>query len=437
MSFFNRSSDRWKVDRRDRSGNFVRFTKCSLAFSLTVVIANLAAAIDSIDDLGNCPIKIEQPASIEYSCDYGGTTYYFCCQTCVLDFKSDPERFAVGAPRADTGKDRTDDKLEFPPLPSTDFGQLVWMLNRPSVVIHAVALLVLLVFWLNRSRIGRATWFCILGLGIIDIAALVGTLTVRDFRDANKQATTVLVEDHNKLPTTQQLETLEESIHYTTLQKFGRPVRPMRHQAKPVSLSATYYRGNDERSSDVLNEGNYRTATLHIKLVDDAGDSVDYGDEINAAGLAVRIGIDRARGTASGYFKDEFMQRVYLTQTFDPTMGSTTPVPDRVGLVVTRPEQQWEGTFSIGTGAVSQNDHFTGIVYVCEERYSVSRNERLGGRFHYAIEYDLYLEDGRLRMPSDLWMGATYEGLEYDTMDISPDEWLSLEPLPELPELVQ
>lgn len=431
-SFSN--SSRPRTPRGAVTCSHKRITWCSITLALTfAVFASLADAADPVDDLGNCPIKTEEPASIEYSCEYNGTTYYFCCQTCVLDFKSDPDRFVVPARREDLVEDKTDAISEYPPLPSTDFGRLVWVVNRPPVLIHACAAIVLLILWLNRARLNKTTWWCILGLGLVDVAVLVGILAIRDFEVATRQSTTVAVETVDELPTARQLMTLEKSIHYTTLQNFGRPVRPVRHEAKPLSLSATYYRGNDERSSDLLNEGNYRTVTIQIKLLHDGGEPVDYDEAINAESLALRIVIDRAAGTSSGYFKEEYMQRMYLTQSSDLTMGSTAPVPDRVALVMTIPGQQWEGTFPIGTASNSAHDHLGGVVYLCEERYSVPGNELLGGRFHYAIEYDLYLQDGHVRLPSDLWMGATYTGEQYDVMDVSPDEWLTLDPLPELP----
>lgn len=402
-------------------------------FLAASVITGCADAAEPTADLGNCPIKTEEPASAEHSYDYKEKTYYFCCQSCVLDFKSDPDRFVVPATSDNLIENTTRVTPEYPPLPATEFGRLLWLLNRPTVAVHFVATISLLVLWMLRSRLSNKVWGCILGLGIIDVVFLVGSLAMRDYQGATQQATPAAVEPVNTLPTTRQLVTLEESIHYTTLQKFGRPVRPVRLSEKPPSLSSTYYRGNDERSSDLLNNGNYRTATIQTMLTADGANEVEYHDKIASERLAIRIIIDRGPGTSNGYFTEDYMQRMYLTQSSDPTMGSTAPVPDRVPLVMTQPEKQWEATFPIGIRAASDNDHLTGVVYVCEERYSTARNELLGGRFHYAIEYDLHIQDGHIQLPSDVWMGATYEGEQYDVMDLSHEEWLSLDPLPELP----
>lgn len=400
----------------------------ALAFSAGPIKAD-----EQIEDYGNCPIKPEQPASAEYSYEHKGITYYFCCQTCVRDFKSDPDRFVAPPEPADQFEEPPEPPPNYLPIPAKVSGQLVWLLNRPVVVAHFVLLLGILFLWVLRSRLNKAVWGCVIGLGVIDIFCLVGNLALRDFNHASELANAVEEVVVNDLPTTQELKTLEESIHYTTLQKFGRPVRPVKHPDKPASLSATYYRGNDERASYILNEGNYRTVTLNIKLIHANEEDVEYSQPIDVEKLAIRITIDRASGTSSGYFTEDYMKRMYLTQSSDPTMGSTAPVPDRVALVTTSPGQQWQGTFPIAPSNVSANDNLSGIVYVCEERYSTPQHELLGGRFHYAIEFDLRIKDAQIQPSSDIWMGATYEGREFDTMRITSDEWLSLEPLPELP----
>lgn len=439
MSFLNRTSRASVQYRAKFCGHSSRSCLKQLASHLILlllaasVFAERSDAADTADGLANCPIKTDEPASIEHSYDHNGRSYYFCCQACVLDFKSDPDRFVVPATADDVIENTTKSALEYPPLPATWLGQFIWILNRPAVAIHFAATLVILILWMLRARFGKAVWISVLILGIIDIAVLVGSLARHDYSDATARATAPPVEPTNTLPTTQQLVTLEESIHYTTLQKFGRPVRPVRFPEKPPSLSATYYRGNDERSSDLLNDGNYRTATIQTQLTIDGVHTVKYDDKVAAERLAIRVVIDRAPGTSSGYFTEEYLQRMYLTRSSDPTMGSTAPVPDRVPFVMTKSGLQWEGTFPIGARAALDNDHLTGIVYVCEERYSPARNELIGGRFHYAIEYDLHLQDGHIRFPSDVWMGATYEGEQYDVMGVLSEEWLSLEPLPELP----
>lgn len=42
--------------------------------------------------LGICPV-MRGEASQDYSYDYNGTTYYFCCPSCIEQFKKDPQKY--------------------------------------------------------------------------------------------------------------------------------------------------------------------------------------------------------------------------------------------------------------------------------------------------------------------------------------------------------
>ncbi len=44
------------------------------------------------EDLGICPV-MGGKASQEYSYEYNGKTYYFCCPGCIGEFKKDPEKY--------------------------------------------------------------------------------------------------------------------------------------------------------------------------------------------------------------------------------------------------------------------------------------------------------------------------------------------------------
>jgi len=44
------------------------------------------------EDFGICPV-MRGKASKDYSYVYEGKTYYFCCPSCVEEFKSDPEKY--------------------------------------------------------------------------------------------------------------------------------------------------------------------------------------------------------------------------------------------------------------------------------------------------------------------------------------------------------
>lgn len=43
-------------------------------------------------DMGICPV-LHNKASQEYSYEYNGKTYYFCCPMCIDEFKKDPQKY--------------------------------------------------------------------------------------------------------------------------------------------------------------------------------------------------------------------------------------------------------------------------------------------------------------------------------------------------------
>ena len=56
-----------------------------------------------------------------------------------------------------------------------------------------------------------------------------------------------------------------------------------------------------------------------------------------------------------------------------------------------------------------------------------------GGRYHYAVEYSLLIENEKVSEQSNLFMGSTYRGHNFTDYQITDEQWLSLEPIPEKP----
>jgi hypothetical protein len=95
------------------------------------------------------------------------------------------------------------------------------------------------------------------------------------------------------------------------------------------------------------------------------------------------------------------------------------------------PEQRWQIRYPIE--ALNTSQSATGTLYLGEDRFA-SEDEPLGMRLHYAITYDQRVDaSGRLASDSTLWMGATYLGRAFPRLQIPGREWLSREPIPELP----
>jgi hypothetical protein len=283
------------------------------------------------------------------------------------------------------------------------------------------------------------------------------------------------------------------TVHHATYYDHGYPPVPQRLRA-PKHLAATFYRGNDERSEFLFNGGNYLTAEFDIALERPDAAAVQYGDVVADVPLWIRLTIRRAPNSPDRLFAPTIMDRIYLTKEYGPLMGWKAPVADRVALggvdgepgvwqaryplgVICRAdgpridpetatreqlleiggvtpevaswflayrdagypirgahdlaqagiEGEVQGAIVAAFGAVSAK----GIVYLCEANYVGKR--QMGARFHYAIQYDLLVRDGRIQPDSDLWMGYLSRSQKAAKRAIPDNEWFSVDPLPIVP----
>jgi hypothetical protein len=152
----------------------------------------------------------------------------------------------------------------------------------------------------------------------------------------------------------------------------------------------------------------------------------------------VRFEIGRALHTPDFFWTPDRISRYFLTQRCDPFMGSEGPITDRVNLSTEQKMERWSAWFPIGdlplesaSNELGADHKLAGIIYVCEE---FSTPERMyGARMHYAIQYDIHVQDGRIDEQSDLWMGALYRTRKVLQWRLPLNEWFSHEPIPELP----
>jgi hypothetical protein len=203
----------------------------------------------------------------------------------------------------------------------------------------------------------------------------------------------------------------------------------------------------------MVNGGNYRTVTFELWIEDGSGNVVQEGTKVrdaeeNPSELFFGVRFSRAPETSSGYFTDAYMQRMYLTMQAGDFLGRNEPIADRMPWTMTEHEQVWEARFRLPAGVIvkqkarfdgaseyvrtidpARPDDRGGIVYLCEDRFE--RDQMIGGRFHYAVQYDVRVKDGIVISGSDLWMQATYHGRNFADLQIENDEWLSSEPIPE------
>lgn len=360
-----------------------------------------------------CPVMTEQEAVDDYTILHRGQPVRFCCSECRHEFLEHPDRYeqAIPAFRSPSLRERWSAFYE----------------EHTRRI--AAGGLVLLLIGLRGWRFFRTTTPEDLAspLGRLCLAPCSGTVPLL-------LATCYLGYHFVGLLNDKYDRLMEDDIHYATFYDFGYPPKPERPPVDP-RVQATFYRGNDERNPRLFNNGNYRTATFHISLCDEAGQQIRSGDDITNRQLFVKLVIDRPAFTPDFLYSDELMSKMFLTRECDVFLGRFEPVRDCVRLSATSPMQQWEARFPVGTLDAAD---LSGIVYVCEEYtyqpwYQPGTRIRGGSRFHYGIQYRLSAKDGLLADDSDLWMGALYRTRKFKKATVPLSEWFSDQPIPELP----
>lgn len=465
------------------------FAACAvnaLSFNQPAVhAAQVAESADAAEqeeiDPGFCVIRPEEPASAEIFVDYGGRRFYFCCEPCRTDFLSDPSRFASLAIERDAATQSTPDLTHYNPgdnplsdpqqrllgsiyLNISQFGRYLtkrWQLRDPFNAALVILSFAVLSWWIVKWIRGRRcsepqesnpasnAWTAILTITLL-VSGFFCAAYRRRAIDYSQRYTAA--EDERKNLETRIGDLVDrDTIHYATFMNYGFPPRPLPNKGE-TGLSKTYFRGNDERRDDLFNGGVYRTVTFELSLQDAAGRDWKVGDRIQDdqgrwrdAFLFVQF--IRSADTSSGYFTADYMKRMYLTQTVGEFLGVKQPVADRVDWTMQTPNQVWQARFPIDLSkpmpvppdkqtrreramalTITPGDA-EGLVYLCEERYEVER--LLGARYHYAVQFRLDVNEGRILPTSDLWMGALYQGRNFGNLQIQPQQWLSDSPLPE------
>lgn len=431
---------------------------------------------------GACVIRPEEPASAEIFADHAGRRFFFCCESCRRDFLSDPSRFdGKLVPQASTASVDLRDGAGLDQWSGRDdaFAN-TWMgrVGQAGIFLHTIAKWLTEQFHLHDPASCGLAFLAVVFILAVLVAwgrQIYGGRALRPTRSVAFAVTLLLIPcffadrlRHRLADTTFQLEESEsqlalaqeknrdmqdrDMIHYATLMNFGNPPRPRPSDREP-SLRKTYYRGNDERSADMPHGGNYRTVTFEIWIEDADGQAIQAGADISSRDgevpqLFLIIRFVRSPDTSSGYFTDQYMKRMYVTMQSGDFLGRDEPVPDRVAWQSIRPDVEWRASYPLPKGTlvwrrtenelepqlhrqIDPDQPFGrgGVVYLCEDRFD--RDRMIGGRFHYAIEYDLQTKRGVVQPNSDLWMQATYRGRNFARLQIEDDEWLSSQPIPE------
>ena len=441
-----------------------------------------SAEVDEAVDPGFCIIRPDEPASAEIFADYQGRRFYFCCDSCRRDFLSDPSRFdglsassqttlpANQAPESGVPDSWNADSSPYAKTFWGRVGQAILVLgktgqwvsqrlhlddavSRGLVVAATGSLLLILGLWKRQRRRGLPLRPPL----AVAMTAAFGVLTLfyadrlrHQFADSQ---TSLMQSETERLRLEKRSQELDDrdAIHYATFLNFGNPPVPRRSNVPP-SLHKTYFRGNDERSDEMPHGGNYLTVTFDLWIEDADGRKIEVGSKVvdpngRPKPLELVVQFTRAPETSSGYFTDEYMKRMYVTMESGEFLGRDEPVRDRVSWEMLEENRVWRARYPLPLGVMvweavetelhpqlvhqtdSRRPHDRGgIIYLCEERFD--RGQLIGGRFHYAIQYDLRTKDGIIKSDSDLWMQATYRGRNFAQLQIERDEWLSSDPIP-------
>ncbi len=375
---------------------------------------------DSDDVNAMCPVLQDRAATADYAITYKGKEVRFCCSECVVEFQENPEIYENAVPQLQDLPLRHQLKL--------------FLGNYGGLLISAVLLLILVTLRVYRwkhpiattppnSAVGRM--FAKRISPVIPLIALAGYLGYEVW----------------SLQHQLHLRQLEDELHYATFYDFGYPPVPRRPQTEK-RLSASFYRGNDERSPKLFNEGNYRTATFHISLCDAEGQVVDTQSAVGDSELFVRLEVDRPPFTPDFLYCPEMMNTMFLTTECDRFLGANRPVQDRITLTEIEPMQRWEARYPLKRKPTccsgAHGERLRGTIYVCQEQYadgwlSILPKKRTGSRFHYGIGYDLQISEQKLTTESDVYMGALYRTRKLPTWRVPMDQWFSHRPIPELP----
>jgi hypothetical protein len=184
----------------------------------------------------------------------------------------------------------------------------------------------------------------------------------------------------------------------------------------PKGVSATYYRGNDERAPELFNGGKYRTVTFHLGLERLNGTAVSPGDRVGPDGVNLRFRFVRAAGTAPQFFRDAEMCRSAILP------GSGQPGPP-MPLTTVRPEWEWSAAVPLGAPQPAGDSALRGV-------WLVSKNGSAAAT-HYYLQYVLHFHDGVLLPESRVWMvPVTLSGILNGPH--ADEEWFSDRPIPEI-----
>lgn len=357
---------------------------------------------NAAEESQECLVMPGRKADPRHSLVYKSKTYFFCCEECVADFRATPEHY-----------------LSRPLVPEPtglSFYDLTAMASANSLPLSGLALSSLMLFiamvWWRR-RGSPPVWLLLL-VGIPVVMALM--------EQVRRERVLRLVAEERVLK-----KEVNEIFNYAVTHDYGYPPRPSKPPLPP-RMEGTFYRGNDERTPQLSNGGNYRTCTFNVRIIQSDNGRLEHEKKVNSGSISVELDIVRALHTAEGFWSPSLMGTIFLTR-HPEQIDSPRSTSGRIHLTVVEPRQRFTAKYPIGRISGVGIERIAGIVYVCE---ALKINRLTGARFHYAIQYDLTVREGIVQKNSDVWMGSLYRTSRISVTKLPLSEWFSHEPIPEL-----
>src|SRR5262245_12066654 len=311
-----------------------------------------------------CPVMPDQPSDPRFRTAHKGRPVYFCCTDCARRFETEPDLYSGNLPPVkavspaaarEPWSDYVLRHLE-PALDAPEFAA-----RRPWLPGYMLAVLCLAAVALRRARrpagsSGRAGWSERLRRPFARPATVALMLVTG--------VCVQLVVDRWFGPDAQPVpeSPAPRPANPPLASTFAWP--SALHEV-PRGLSNVYYRGNDERSDKMFNNGRYRTATFHVSVCPDGGPALAAGDSVAGRPLAVRCRIVRAPNTAAGFFTKSRMAAVRLTRA-----DTAEPKDHSFPLIDLREDWEWEAVGPIGASTGHGYEGLRGAWVLCVEGYS-------------------------------------------------------------------
>jgi hypothetical protein len=375
-----------------------------------------------------CPVTTEEQATALHEVVFRGVPVRFCCTRCKNKFLLDPQPYLKHLPHVPPA-----DAPHVAAKTSTwTFSQVSQRLQEMSeawrpYLIAAVAAAVLYLFAVARVRrmrrrqqtsdgmpLGRTSRTLALlarpsTLLIVILGLIVAGQFFRSPKPSNHPAgsSSPLLETERRFASEIARQGVIQGPEFVSL------------------LDKVYYRGNDERAATLFNGGVYRTCVFRIGLRNEDGEPVEVGQKMPRQRLFLRVEIERAPHTLDSHFAEEAMNAACLVQ-----RGLSASMSPPAAFSSMELEKRWAAGCALGEIDPGQDiQHFDGTVLLCP---NAENSPDAWTQAQYGIQYNLRLEKGAIMPSSKLWLVALF--FTADLPDERLHEWLSIRPLPEIPE---